>query len=404
VNNSNIYAYLNQMPSNRYIYHFNVRIDTAAFGTNMHRFGFHFFCDSGSFENRGNSYFIYFRQETSTLEFFKVVNNVFTPAKTVNNIITTFGQWYDIKVIYDRISGKIDVYRDNVLTGSWTDPSPHTTPGNYISFRTGNCKTYINDIMVFRSRYPAVTVSVGDSSICDIRYQNPDPLFPAAKIRSVVNDSAGNLSSISTFSLNIDWTPPHCVTVNDGNDIDIDTTSSLTTLSANWTASFDSNSGISKYLYAIGTSPGATDIAVWTGNGTNTSVTRSGLSLTDGQTCFFSVQAINGAELTSICSSDGILVNTTANLSENTLAPLILVYPNPFSKSLTIYVQLSDEQYLNLRLTDMQGRQVLDVRRLFTAGVNKIDLDPETIKLSKGIYLLEISNKDKVKTEKIIYY
>ncbi|MFH0866103.1 MAG: N-acetylmuramoyl-L-alanine amidase [Bacteroidota bacterium] len=320
VNNTNIYALLNQNLSNCYIYQFYEKIDAATYSTSQHRFGFHFFSDDGSLPNRGNSYFIFFRQETSKLEFYKVESDVFTQVNVVDNVITTFGQWYDFKIIFDRITGKIDVYRDNIFLGTWTDPTPLTNQGNYISFRTGNCKGYISELKVFRSRYPSVTVTVGAASTNDIRYQNPDQVTYGAKIKSIVNDFAGNLSSIAYYDLNIDWTQPACVSVSDGTGTpDEDTTSSLTDLSATWTASIDPNSGIARYWYAIGTTPGAADVTGWTDNALNTSVTQGGLSLNPGQTYYFSVEAKNGAGLTCISSTDGITVNnvTTAGFTMN---------------------------------------------------------------------------------------
>lgn len=310
VNNTNIYASLNQNLSNRYIYQFYAKIDAATYSTSQHRFGIHFYSDSASKSNRGNSYFIFFRQETNRLEFYKVVNNTFTLEKTDSAVVTNFGQWYDFKVIFDRITGKISVYRDDVFLNSWTDPSPLTTAGNFISFRTGNCKAYISELKVFRSRYPTyANVTVGAASTNDIRYQNPNPSTYAAKIKSIVNDSAGNLSSIYYYDLNIDWTPPACVTVYDGTSVpDIDTTSSLTTLSANWTASSDPNSGIAKYWYAIGTTAGDSDVVNWTNNALITSVTKTGLSLSVGQTYYFSVRAENGAGLKCTANADGITV------------------------------------------------------------------------------------------------
>ena len=183
IDNSNIYTSLNQNLSNRYLYQFYAKIDPAVYNTTEHRFGFHFFSDNGALTNRGNSYFIYFRKETNTLEFFKVVNDVFTLKKTINNVTTTFGQWYDYKIIFDRIIGKMDVYRDNTLLGSWTDASVLTTAGNYISFRTGNCKANINELKVYRSRLPSVPITIGAAATNDIRYQNPDTATYSAKIR-----------------------------------------------------------------------------------------------------------------------------------------------------------------------------------------------------------------------------
>ncbi|NTW31301.1 MAG: PKD domain-containing protein [Bacteroidetes bacterium] len=308
VGNSNIYASLNQNLSNRYIYQFSAMVSSAAYNTSQHRLGFHFFSDNGALSNRGNSYFIFFRQETSKLEFYKVTDDTFTMEKVVENVTTVFGQWHEYKIIFDRTTGKIDVYRDNIFLSSWTDPSPHTTPGNYVSFRTGNCKISFDDFYVYRSRYPSVTVTVGAASTNDIRYQNPSPSSNSAKINSIVNDVAGNLSTVASLNINVDWTTPSCVTVNDGIGSDTDTTSSLDKLSANWTTSIDANSGITKYFYAIGTTPGDSNIVGWTDNALNISVTKTGLSLTSGQIYYFSVRAINGAGLKSTCNSDGITV------------------------------------------------------------------------------------------------
>jgi len=404
VNNTNIYAALNQNLSNRYIYQFNVKLDDATSGTNQHRLGFHFFSDNASLSNRGNSYFIFFRLETSKLEFYKVVNDTFTQTKVVDNVITSFDQWYDIKVIFDRISGKVDVYRDDIMLGTWTDPSPLATVGSYISFRTGHCKAYINELKVFRSRFPSVTVSMGAAATNDIRYQNPDPSTYAAKIESIVNDAAGNLSAIDYYNLNIDWTIPVCNTVNDGPDADINTTTSATTLSANWAASSDPNSGIAKYWYAIGTSPGAADVVGWTDNALNTTVTNSALSLTNGQTYYFSVKTDNGAGLTSICSSNGVMVSVTTDMAENDDEQLISVVPNPFKENTTIYLQITGEQRYKITLTDVLGRQILVSDEIYKEGKHSININADKLKLSKGMYYLEIRNADKVTTKKIIHY
>jgi hypothetical protein len=106
-----------------------------------------------------------------------------------------------------------------------------------------------------------------------------------------------------------DTTPPSDITsVNDGTGGDVDFTYSTTELSANWTPSTDDESSISKYWYAIGTTAGGTDTAEWTStsNGTVTSVTRSGLTLSVGTTYYFTVKAENGVLLQSNSkSSDG---------------------------------------------------------------------------------------------------
>ena len=125
-----------------------------------------------------------------------------------------------------------------------------------------------------------------------------------------------------TFDLLVpDSTPPSAIaSVFDGVGADISFTTSRTQLSANWTASSDDESGIFRYLYAIGTTPGGTQKLGWTGNGLNLSVTRPGLSLTSGRTYYISVKAENSQGLTSaVATSNGQTVDTSAPLKPVTV-------------------------------------------------------------------------------------
>ncbi len=305
-NNSNIYAQLTQNLSNRYLYNFSAKLEGS--GSNK-RFGFHFFCDDATQTNRGNSYFIWFRIDDQTLEFYKVTNDEFTLEHTINNITTNLNELYNFIIIYDRTTGKTDVYRNNELLGSHIFSSPYTN-GQYISFRTGNCQISVNEIKVYRSRYPDVTITVGNEQTNDIYTQNSEPTVYAAKIKSIVNDYAGNLSEIAFFDLNVDFTAPSVpVYLNDGIDDDIDFTDNATELSANWGNSFDTNSGITNYFYSIGTTLGGTDIVDWSDNSNSTSTTVSSLSLQQGITYYFNVKSENSAGFQSeIISSDGVVL------------------------------------------------------------------------------------------------
>ncbi|OGS24644.1 MAG: hypothetical protein A2297_07005 [Elusimicrobia bacterium RIFOXYB2_FULL_48_7] len=112
------------------------------------------------------------------------------------------------------------------------------------------------------------------------QYVAPDPTPPSAPV--VVRDGTGAF----------DWT----------------FTYSSVTLSANWDASADAESGITKYWYAVGTLAGSIDILSWapTGNATDTSVTINNLTLDIGTTYYFSVKAENGVGAQSaVVSSNG---------------------------------------------------------------------------------------------------
>jgi PKD repeat protein len=315
-NNTNIYAPLNQNLSNRYLYNFDMKIEGT--GTNR-RAGFHYFCDQPTLTNRGNSYFVWFRVELQTLEFYKVSNDTFSQEKVIP-CVTTPGQWYNVSVVYDRVTGETFVYRDNALIGEWKDSDPYFN-GDYISFRSGNSTIGINNLKVYRTRTATSTVTVG-SPASDVRYQNPDPSTFAAKVKSITVDNAHNLSAIYYHDLNIDWTPPSDVAfVNDGTAADISSQTSTTELHANWDISADQHSGVVKYWYAIGTTIGGTDIANWTDNGLSTSYALNSLILTVGSTYYTSVRSENGAGLFSnVLTSNGVTIedpngNTTAGFN-----------------------------------------------------------------------------------------
>lgn len=307
IGNSNIYASLNQNDYDAYLYHWAGKIEGA--GADK-RAGFHFMCDNPAVTNRGNSYFVWFREDNDKIQVYKVVDDVFTLEEEV---VYAFAPdtWYDFKTVFDKSTGEIHLWVNNLHTVSWTDGDPYLS-GNSISFRSGNSLYSVNNLNVYHSRTEESIVLVGPTG--DARFQNTDPFTPAAKVKSIVIDSALNVSTIVDQLLDIDWTPPlEIAFLNDGLDADIATTTSNTELKANWAVTSDPNSGIARYWYAIGTSPGAIDIVDWTDNWFADSVVHTGLSLTLGETYFFSVAAENGAGLwsTIVHSNGQMLIEPT---------------------------------------------------------------------------------------------
>ena len=104
-----------------------------------------------------------------------------------------------------------------------------------------------------------------------------------------------------------DKTPPSNITaVRDGAAADISFTASLTSLAANWDASSDPESGIARYWYAIGTTPGGAEAQTWTDNGQMTAISLSNFNLTPNLTYYVSVKAENNLGLqSSTTTSDG---------------------------------------------------------------------------------------------------
>ncbi len=311
--NTNIYASLTQDNTSDFLYHFQMNIGGT--GTNR-RAGMHFFCDNATLTNRGNSYFVYLRADNNKVQIYEVISDAWTLVQDVPFTINA-GQWYDVKIKYSPINGEITVYVDNELAATWTDATPLTS-GNAISLRTGNANVSYDNIRVYRSRTinkiaktlaGNVNVSVGTN--LDFAFSNPNPATPAGQFVSLLQDSANNWNLLDTV-VNVDFTPPANISVvNDGTGADIDITNDGTQLSGNWTTSDDPNSGIAYYEYAIGTSPGASDVVPFTNNGTNTNFTQTGLSLVLGQTYYITVRAYNNAGLLSSNTiSDGVLYDS----------------------------------------------------------------------------------------------
>jgi N-acetyl-anhydromuramyl-L-alanine amidase AmpD len=402
--NTNIYAALTQTLSNRYLYNFKAKIDGS--GSNR-RAGFHFFIDKPDSSNRNNSYFVYLRLATpttsATVEIYKTVNNVFS-LKVNPTCIITPNQWYDYKVIFDRITGKIDVYQDNTIIATWTDSTPHTM-GNYISFRSGNCIWSLDEIKVYRSRPTAsVSVSVGSGNANDARYQNPNPIQNSCKVKSIVNDVAGNLSSIEYHDVNIDWTnPSNITTIKDGKAADINVVITSDSLSANWSSSIDANSAIARYWYSIGTSPGAVNTLAWTSNWGDTAVTAKNLILATGTTYYFNVKSEDGAGLFSnVISTNGQTVTIPTGVKELTESDLIKVYPNPFNQTFVVSLDLKYDSEIIMTLIDAAGREIISYQTKESKGIYTKTIDATSLNLSRGMYWVKIKYNENELCKKLI--
>ncbi len=390
LSNTNCYTYLQQDLSNRSMHQFDMKIEGA--GSNR-RAGYHFMCDAPDSSNRGNSYFVWFRVESQTIELYKVYNNTFEQVKILPFNFGS-GTWHRVRNIFDRITGEWSVYVDNVLLAEWRDDTPFTT-GNYISFRSGNSLLFVKNLEVFRTRYPSVQVSVG-TNLSDIRFANPNPSSPSAQVRSLVVDKATNISNIDSVYAAIDWTVPSNVAVTDGLTADIDTTHVATELSANWTASVDVNSDIASYWLAIGTSALGADVADWTNVGTNLSANITGLNLIDQQIYYVSVKSQNGAGLWSdAISSDGqrFVIDTKIKALDNAVWQ---VYPNP-SQDL-FYVSGLEAGTVQYRITDVSGHVIAE-KMVQTKGQLTIN---ELANWSSGVYIIKLTQKDISKQIKLI--
>lgn len=397
--NTNLYAAVTQSLSNRYVYSFKGTIGGT--GTSR-RAGIHIFCDAPTQSNRGNNYMVWMRPDQGTVELYRNASNVLTVVKTVTFAITP-NVSYDYKISFDRISGELKLWINNNLVTSWTDSSPFAS-GNAVSFRSGNCKFTIDDFKVLRSRSASTTVLVGAGAGNDLRYENTSPSLPAGRISSLTKDNTDNLSAIATESVNIDWTKPlvNALRVNDGSGTDRDTTNNPTSLELNYTSAKDTNSGITTYYYALGTSPGTQNTVAWTANSLALSATET-VTLQAGQKYYAMVKAMNAAGLVSdSVVSDGILFVNINGIEELSLMNAMQLYPNPTNAQVTLSLVAESELPASYILKDAQGKLIEEKSLTLLSGLNRITIDTQHLGLSQGIYFITLRAANTSLTKSLI--
>ncbi len=184
--------------------------------------------------------------------------------------------------------------------------------------------------------------------------------------------------------------------MNDGTATDVDTTFSTTQLAANWNAATDPNSLLANYSYAIGTTPGDSNVVAWTNNATATTFTQTGLSLSYNQDYYVSVKAKNGAGLITNVTADGIWVILVTSVANKKLLTSS-VYPNPFNQSITI--NLKNKATVNLKLFDVNGKLIFTKTSL---NKQNITLNIAPFNLKAGNYFLIIKGQNTTETVRLI--
>ncbi len=178
--------------------------------------------------------------------------------------------------------------------------------------------------------------TVRDSDDCaDLDYQSSASLSLNG---GVINDLGRNDADLSlpppgadsslggTKNLVLDTQAPSALAavVYDGPGADIDSSRSTDTLAVHYGVFAEAVSGISRHEYALGSTPGGTDVVDWTANGTDTLATVRDLDLVYRYTYYFSVRATDGAgNVSDSVVSDGVIIvdkpRLTVNLVQNSV-------------------------------------------------------------------------------------
>ena len=127
-------------------------------------------------------------------------------------------------------------------------------------------------------------------------------------------DLVGNSSVVAlSDGITVDQISPIVDEPLDGSGgVDLDWQSSTNNLSLHWSAVDNRNRGLDEYKYAISTAPGDSNVVGWASSGSDTAVSLTGLSLTEGITYFSNIRAFDEAgNRSETVSSDGITIDTT---------------------------------------------------------------------------------------------
>jgi hypothetical protein len=241
-----------------------------------------------------------------------------------------------------RVKAVVEDASNNALADDESDSDftidstpPETTA--ILSGTQGENDWYTSDVTV------SLAATDNLSDVKEIRFRidnNPRQTYVEAftvtgsTVRYYSEDNAGNIEPEKSIEIKIDKTAPATPAVTDDGEFTTDGSQ----LHTSWTSS-DVESSIVEYQYVIGTAAGGSDVADWTSTGTGTEITKTGLSLTLGQTCYFAVKAKNAAGLwSSTGNSDGIVYQ----LPQIGLTPVNLAFDakagdvNPDAQTLSI--------------------------------------------------------------------
>jgi hypothetical protein len=110
--------------------------------------GLYLYASSNTGAEHGNSYRIW--QDASSVKVYESANNVAT-LRASFAASSVVGQWYTYVARYSPISGRVQVWRDGVLLGSWVDATPLAS-GAYLSLRTDSSDVSFDDIEVYQAK------------------------------------------------------------------------------------------------------------------------------------------------------------------------------------------------------------------------------------------------------------
>jgi len=230
-------------------------------------------------------------------------------------------EWLGFEVSnFEGLLDYLESVKDELWIGTLGDIHKYVTERKTASVKVKNAdKTMIrlslrSDVNAELYDYPlTLTTQVpSDWNYCHASQGLLQGIYPV-KSGKVMFDAIPNRGDIVLKSATMDTSPPGSFTVRDGTGEDIDASPLTANISSNWDMANDAESGISRYWYKIGTTPGGAEVLDWIDNGLErkVSTSRTNFSLVRGKKYYVTVKAVNGVGLSSESTSDGFTVNKT---------------------------------------------------------------------------------------------
>lgn len=382
-NNSNAYAQVGQSSQHDYLYTWKQQITST---NSNQRAGMHFFCSDPSLPNRGNSYFVYFREETDKVQLYRVINDVFTLVKEDSATIIT-NHWDQVYVTYSPQSGLIQVYLNAVLVCSWSDSNP-LQQGSAISLRSGSCTVRFDEIYVYKNHLNSAIITVGPGQEL---FEQSDQQQESGKVRIIAMDSVYNWNVPHETLVQIDWTAPLIIELNDGPTNDIDSLYQPI-LEGNWVVD-DPHSGMYGTFFDIGSSPFGNDI-IQNQFSLNNSCFLNLLNLNPNSVYYTTIRCENHAGLQSTSCSDGQKYIQQANINISNPLMEVMLYPNPIQNG-TLNIE-SPLFPITIEIFDLNGKLI------YTEDITQ----DGSIKLSvnTGMYMVKITGNGYELIKQLVSY
>ena len=94
------------------------------------------------------------------------------------------------------------------------------------------------------------------------------------------------------------------------------------------------------------------------------------------------------------------LFETRKVMNKGRFKSMIIVTPNPFTADVSAFINVDKKQKVSVLLTDMSGRVLSSVSRIYEEGTTELSLPSGT--LPRGVYFIKVAGENITETHKII--